>query len=301
MGAWLVLAGTPFRPDPRLWVAGQLAVHENQAKRAVLGRIGGGDVAAVFAVDFATVKNGRCRAINKIHATLHVAIGEEIPAIVDEQRVLPAEKPAMIENLAVAVRAHRQRLAVVAGGILKRDVVRVKIIGEHNDTGVVVDRVSAAGRRLILVQRTGEDGGFQFSAGEFHMRLFLRDNELAVVSSRLDENGKCVCAIVRRSSDGVLKIREGAGAVGRNHCVKFCFACRGNRIFVSRLSAAGAALVRANKAIKKRNADFKRLKFTPLASEMNCDFVHSNLKFFQPELVFRCGYWCPNGSNLKCR
>src|SRR5439155_1297478 len=81
---------------------------EDEAEGVILRRAGGGDVAAVLAVDLAAVEDIRAGAVDEINTALDVTVAEVVPAGVGEERVLPAEQAAVAQDGAVALEAPRR-------------------------------------------------------------------------------------------------------------------------------------------------------------------------------------------------
>src|SRR5262249_14032670 len=99
-------------------------MREDKAERLVGGRRSGGDVTVTQTVNVAALEESRRRAEDKIHVARDVAVFKILAATIEQDRVLPAEKAAILETHAVAVYAQRQRLPDRSGGVFKRDVVR---------------------------------------------------------------------------------------------------------------------------------------------------------------------------------
>jgi hypothetical protein len=86
-------------------VAGQLAVEEDVAEGRFLRRAGSGDVATFLAVDVAAIEDGRCAAIDEIDAAFDVTVTVILALGVRQERVLPAEQAAVLDDGAVALDA----------------------------------------------------------------------------------------------------------------------------------------------------------------------------------------------------
>src|SRR5207249_10803249 len=114
--------GVRERVTPRGGVAGEPRAEEHESEGVVRRRAGGADEAAVLAADLASLEHGRPTAVDEVDPAFDVAVLEVLAALVDHQRVLPAEHPAVLEDRPVAVDAQRQPLAMVAGGGLERDL-----------------------------------------------------------------------------------------------------------------------------------------------------------------------------------
>ena len=79
-------------------------------------------------MDVALLEKVRCRAKNEVNMPRDVAALEVMAATIGENRILPAEKPAVAKHHAVAINADGQRLAHGSGGVFKRDVFRREIV-----------------------------------------------------------------------------------------------------------------------------------------------------------------------------
>ena len=92
---------------------------------------GGGEISLVLAADFAVIENGRGFSEDEIDVAFDIAVVEIIAAVaVGEDRVLPAEEPAIVERDSVAGDFDGQGLAVRAEGVLEGDVLGGEIIAE---------------------------------------------------------------------------------------------------------------------------------------------------------------------------
>ena len=79
-------------------------------------------------MDVAFFEPGRRGAKNKIDVPADVTIFEILPAAIEQDRVLPAEKTAVAERGVVAIDADGERLADGSGGVFKRQVLGGKIV-----------------------------------------------------------------------------------------------------------------------------------------------------------------------------
>src|SRR5439155_27347631 len=92
---------------------------------------GCGDVAGAFAVDLAALEHRRAGAEDEINASLDVTVLEELAAIADVERVLPAQKSAAAEDLPIAAGRQRQRLGHVARRrVGERQALGDEVIGQ---------------------------------------------------------------------------------------------------------------------------------------------------------------------------
>src|SRR5262245_40891193 len=99
-------------------------MREDKTERLVCGCRSGGDVTVTQTVNVATIEKRCGRAENEIHMPGDVAVFKVLASTIDQDRVLPSQKTAILETHAVAVYAQRQRLPDRPGGILKGDVLR---------------------------------------------------------------------------------------------------------------------------------------------------------------------------------
>src|SRR5262245_61709746 len=99
-------------------------MREDKTERLVSGRRSGGDVTVTQAVNVAALEESRRRAEYEIHVARDVAVFKILAATIEQDRVLPAQKAAILETHAVAVYAQRQRLPDRPGGVFERDVLR---------------------------------------------------------------------------------------------------------------------------------------------------------------------------------
>ena len=79
-------------------------------------------------MDVAFFKPCSCRAKNEIDVPADVTIFEILPAAIEQNRVLPADKTAVAKRGAVAIDPDRERLADGPGGVFKRQVLGGKIV-----------------------------------------------------------------------------------------------------------------------------------------------------------------------------
>src|SRR5215470_8122126 len=75
-------------------------------------------------MNVAALEESRRRAEDEIHVARDVAVFKILASTIEQERVLPAEKAAILETHAVAVHAQRQRLPYRPGGVFERDVLR---------------------------------------------------------------------------------------------------------------------------------------------------------------------------------
>jgi len=68
------------------------------------------DISGSFAVDLTMFKNHLAAAEDKVDVTLDVTVFEKLPATVDEQRVLPPEKAAILKHHPISISQKRDCL-----------------------------------------------------------------------------------------------------------------------------------------------------------------------------------------------
>src|SRR3954465_14786449 len=102
---------------------------EDKTERRRLFSGGGGDVAVAEAVDVAVFVPLGGGAEDEIGGAGDVAILEEMPTAIAQDRVLPAEEVAIAKRRPIAIDANRQRLPDPAGGVFERQVFAGEIVG----------------------------------------------------------------------------------------------------------------------------------------------------------------------------
>lgn len=106
----------------------QLALNEDETKRRFRFGAGGSDVAALLAPNMTVLEDRGRVAADKIDAAFDIAILEIRSLAVEVERVLPAEEPAVAEDLFVALGPHGRGLSHIPGGVLKRDVFGREVV-----------------------------------------------------------------------------------------------------------------------------------------------------------------------------
>src|SRR5262249_62241895 len=106
-------------------------MREDKTERLVGGRRSGGYVTVTQTVNVAALEESRRRAENEIHVARDVAVFKILAAAIDQDRVLPAQKAAILETHAVAVHAQSQRLPAGPGGGFGRDCVAREAAALH--------------------------------------------------------------------------------------------------------------------------------------------------------------------------
>ncbi len=145
------------------------AIRKYKSIRLVGRRGSGRDVTITQALNVALLKPCCRRAEYEIHVAADVAILKILPAAVQQNGVLPAQKPAVAKRRAVPVHANRQRLPDRAGRILDRDVFRCKIVR-------VNQRRRGAERADGLAIEIGESG-VQIVGDDRRGRIFANEPE----------------------------------------------------------------------------------------------------------------------------
>ena len=160
----------------------------------------------------------RRRAENEIHVTGNVTIFKILPAAVQQNRVLPAQKAAVAEHRAVAVHAHGQRLSDRARGIFKRDIFRREIVRVNCRRGRVKSADGFAVRTFdVGVEVASENCLFRVFADEMEKAFLALDINQFLVSARFEvDDHRIGPGAGRHGHDGGLHIGELAAAVGGN-------------------------------------------------------------------------------------
>src|SRR6266540_6316237 len=86
-------------------LASDFAMREDKTERLVGGRRSGGDVTVTQTVNVAALEESRRRAEDEIHVARDVAVFKILAATIEQNRVLPAQKTAILETYAGAVYA----------------------------------------------------------------------------------------------------------------------------------------------------------------------------------------------------
>lgn len=175
-------------------------------------------------MDMTIFKERRGAAKNKIDVALNVTVFKILPAAIDEDRVLPAEKTTVAKYNAIGIHANGQCLSDRARRIFERDVLRREIF-----------RVDHCGRRAkcanrfvvqslqICIQVKREEGGFRIFANEMEETFLALNVNQFLIGAGLDVNENL---IVRRahwnSHDRGLNRFERRAAIGRDKQVRIC-------------------------------------------------------------------------------
>ena len=212
----------PAKKRFRARLTGDFAAVENVAERHINRRRGGGEITVAQRMDLALLEPRGRRAKNKIHMALDVAILEILPAAVDENRVLPAEEPAIAERRAVAVHADGERLTDWPGRIRECDVLRREIIRINRRRRCLEGADGFAFRvRDAREEIVRQNGVRRALADELEVTfLALNVDEFLVSAGRnVDDHGGFPRAH-RHGHDGRLHGRERRRTVGGD--VKIC-------------------------------------------------------------------------------
>ena len=164
-------------------------------------------------------------AKDKIDVPGDVAILEILPAAIDQNRVLPAEKAAVAKDDAIALDANSQRLPYRAGRILKGEVLNREVVRVDESRRRTESADGLAIRAdHVRVQVVGENRLLRIFTDQMHEPLFVLHVDEFFVDSRLDVDD---CRIVEASSlrngiNGFLNGLELTGAVSRddNICLR---------------------------------------------------------------------------------
>lgn len=194
------------------------AMRKDKAIGLVLWRGCRGHIAISQAMDVAVFEPGRGRAKNKIDVAPDVAIVEILAPAVDKNRVLPAEKPAMMKRGAVAVHTDGQSLPYGTGRILKSDVLGGEIVGvDCRSRRLECAEGFAVNVRHAGIEVEGDDGFSGIVPNEAEKRFFpLHINQLTISPGlEMDDDGISGAA-GRDRHDGLLHALELATAISGN-------------------------------------------------------------------------------------
>src|ERR1035441_5965739 len=158
-----------------------------------------GEVAAAVGVDLGVVEDGSGVAEDEVDAALDVGVDVILAAVVGEERVLMAEKAAVLEDGSIGAHCGRDSLTSVAGGVFKSQVVCLK------SCAVDLDSFSEEGSTgLFGVKAVGDDhiGGRLAHADQRDIGVVLRNDDALVIDAgrNLDKNAARLAVPADRKS-----------------------------------------------------------------------------------------------------
>jgi hypothetical protein len=112
-----------------LGLAIDLAVREYEPERLIVVGRCRRDIAVLQAMNVTTLEPRRGCAEDEIDMTCDIAIFEILPAAIQKDRVLPAQKPAATEAHTIAVHSDSQSLSHRPGRVFESEIFKADIVG----------------------------------------------------------------------------------------------------------------------------------------------------------------------------
>jgi len=137
------------------------------------------------------IKKSLCTSKDEINVAFDVTVFEELASTIDEQRVLPTEKAAVLKDRAVSVDQERDCLRSRPERILKRDVLGAKVAG-INKRAESEPRVSS----LLCAQPVSQHCVLTVVTAKSQKPFAAADSNLFFVSTRLDTNNNTPLIVV---------------------------------------------------------------------------------------------------------